>query len=38
LKKAKDVLGWFPLVRLDDGLRKTVDYAVANKEALGLSM
>jgi UDP-glucuronate decarboxylase len=38
LKKAKDVLGWFPLVRLEDGLRKTIDYAVANKEALGLSL
>lgn len=29
-----DVLGWFPLVLLNEGLRKTVDYVIANKEAL----
>jgi UDP-glucuronate decarboxylase len=34
LHYVKDVLGWFPLVRLEDGLRKTVDYVTANKEAL----
>lgn len=27
LTKAKQVLGWIPLVRLDDGLMKMVDYA-----------
>ncbi len=31
---ARNVLGWFPLVRLDDGLRKTIDYVIANKESL----
>jgi len=31
---AKDALGWMPLVRLDDGLQKAIDYTVANKEAL----
>ncbi len=36
LHYVKDVLGWFPLVRLEDGLRKTVDYAIANKEAMML--
>jgi len=34
LSHVRDVLGWMPLVRLQDGLQKTVDYAVANKEAL----
>jgi len=34
LSHARDVLGWMPLVRLQDGLQKTVDYAVANKEVL----
>jgi UDP-glucuronate decarboxylase len=31
---AKDALGWFSLTRLEDGLRKTVDFVIANKEAL----
>lgn len=31
LKKAKERLGWLPLVRLDDGLRKTIDDVRANK-------
>ncbi|PIT88262.1 MAG: NAD-dependent dehydratase [Candidatus Magasanikbacteria bacterium CG10_big_fil_rev_8_21_14_0_10_36_32] len=30
----KDVLGWMPLTRLEDGLEKTIEYVVANKEAL----
>jgi nucleoside-diphosphate-sugar epimerase len=34
LSYTKENLGWFPLVRLDEGLRKTVDYVIANKEAL----
>lgn len=37
LHYVKDVLGWFPLVRLTDGLRKTIDYVIANKEALLLN-
>lgn len=36
IKKAKDELGWLPLVRLEDGLRKTIDYALAHKELLGI--
>lgn len=34
LAYVKDVLGWMPLVRLQDGLEKTIDYTIANKEAL----
>ncbi|HPN15459.1 MAG TPA: GDP-mannose 4,6-dehydratase [bacterium] len=29
--RAKDLLGWIPLVRLDDGLKRMVDYANSNK-------
>ncbi|MFH1077780.1 MAG: NAD-dependent epimerase/dehydratase family protein [Patescibacteria group bacterium] len=35
LTKAKDTLGWLPLVGLDDGLKKTIDYTVAHKGLLG---
>lgn len=31
---AKDKLGWFPLVRLEDGLQKTIDFVIAKKESL----
>ena len=34
LAYTKGALGWLPLVRLQDGLEKTIDYTIANKEAL----
>lgn len=34
LSYVRDALGWLPLVRLQDGLEKTIDYTIANKEAL----
>lgn len=36
IRKAKEELGWIPLVRLEDGLQKSVEYAQANKQLLGL--
>lgn len=36
ITKAKESLGWLPLVRLEDGLAKTVDYTIAHKQILGL--
>ncbi|MFH1789714.1 MAG: NAD-dependent epimerase/dehydratase family protein [bacterium] len=34
LSYVKEALGWMPLVRLQDGLAKTIDFTIANKEAL----
>jgi len=31
---AKEALGWLPLVRLEEGLDKTIDYVIANKETM----
>ncbi|MEK9152943.1 MAG: SDR family NAD-dependent epimerase/dehydratase, partial [Patescibacteria group bacterium] len=31
LTRAKDQLGWIPLVTLDQGLKKSVEYTVAHK-------
>jgi len=32
ITKAKQLLGWIPLVRLDDGLRKMIDYARSQRQ------
>jgi len=37
LTRAKESLGWISLVRLEEGLRKTIDYTIANKEMLDSS-
>src|SRR3989339_503301 len=34
LRRAKEQLGWIPLVRLEEGLQRTIDYTLANKEML----
>lgn len=34
ISKAKELLGWVPLTRLEDGLRKTIDYTQAYKPLL----
>ena len=34
LSKMKD-MGWIPLVSLEQGLKKTIEYTVANKDVLG---
>lgn len=36
IQKAKEQLGWLPLVRLEDGLLKTIDYIIAHKQMMGL--
>ncbi len=36
LSRAKEKLGWLPLVTLDNGLKQTIDYTIANKSLLGL--
>jgi len=36
ITRAKEQLGWLPLVRMDEGLQKTIDYVKANKMLLTL--
>ena len=33
--RAKDELGWFPVVRLEDGLKAMIEYAQAHRQLLG---
>ncbi|MBP9761175.1 MAG: NAD-dependent epimerase/dehydratase family protein [Candidatus Magasanikbacteria bacterium] len=35
LRKAKEHLGWIPLIRIQDGLQKTIDFTIAHKAAVG---
>ncbi|MFA5129346.1 MAG: NAD-dependent epimerase/dehydratase family protein [Patescibacteria group bacterium] len=34
IAKAKDKLGWLPLVTIDDGLKQTIDYTMAHRQLL----
>lgn len=34
ISKAKEKLGWMPLVRIDEGLKQIIDYTMANKNLL----
>jgi len=34
ITRAKEDIGWFPLITLEDGLRKTIDYTKAHKNLL----
>lgn len=36
IRRAKDELGWFPVVRLEDGLKQMIEYATARKHLLGM--
>lgn len=35
LAQAKEKLGWVPLVTLENGLKQTIDYTIANRSLLG---
>lgn len=35
ITRARDILGWLPLVRLEDGLKKMIDYAKSHRQQVG---
>lgn len=37
LRLAKERLGWIPIVTLDEGLQKAIDFTIANKEMLTIN-
>ena len=38
ITKAKDQLGWLPLIQLDEGLKRSIDYTMAHKSLLGFKL
>lgn len=38
ITKAKDQLGWLPLISLDEGLKRSIDYTMAHKSLLGFKL
>ncbi len=38
IAKAKEKLGWLPLVRLDEGLKRAIDYTIAHKSLVGFKL
>ncbi len=37
INRAKEILGWFPLISLDDGIRKTVEFMKAHYRLYGIN-
>lgn len=37
ITKAKETLGWIPLISVDDGLKRTIEYTVSHKGLLGFT-
>jgi len=37
ITKAKEIVGWFPVITIDDGLNKTINFTRANKDLLTFS-
>ncbi|MBI4138595.1 GDP-mannose 4,6-dehydratase [Candidatus Uhrbacteria bacterium] len=35
ITRAREILGWLPLVRLDEGLKKMIDYAQSHRQQVG---
>jgi UDP-glucuronate decarboxylase len=38
IAKAKEKLGWLPLIQLDEGLKRAIDYTIAHKSLLGFNL
>jgi len=38
LRRAKEALDWIPLIRIEDGLQRTIDYTLANRELMQFNL